>query len=119
MNHRKALKLALIVGVMSCPGQLWGACPTQNDRAFQQNSTVDYSLGNISGTEGTQLQAAISDWNMADSGSNHSGVTFCLSGFMQCWPIDFNSGGAAPADPPTIILQTHDRAMTNRSRSRF
>jgi len=47
MNHRKALKLAFIVGLMSCPRQLWSACPTQNDRAFQQNSTIYYSLARL------------------------------------------------------------------------
>jgi hypothetical protein len=59
--NKRTLQLAPIV-VLICACSLWSTCPGQTNKGWPQNSTVYYSTGNISGTELSQLQSAISDW---------------------------------------------------------
>ncbi len=44
--------------------------PVRTNKTWAQDSTVYYSLGSISGTEASQLQTALSDWNLALNDSN-------------------------------------------------
>jgi hypothetical protein len=77
------------LAILICACSAWSTCPSETNRTWSQNSTIYYSTGNISGTELSQLQSALSDWGLAN---NNSGVAFLLADASHPAEFTFTNG---------------------------
>jgi|SRR5882762_9989957 len=86
--NKRTIQLGPVV-VLICACSLWSTCPSQTNKGWKQNSTVYYSTGNISGTELSQLQSALSDWGLA---TNNSGVSILPADASHPATLTFTNG---------------------------
>jgi hypothetical protein len=78
-------------------------CPTVSNNGWRQCAKVYYSLSGISGTQATQIRAAIGSWNTSNLAFNNSQVEFiegtAPSGAFNVATLTIRNGsaGGAPA----------------------